>query len=255
MTLGNHPAGLAVDGDSESCSMTPRTSEERWWQVQLFSPELVQTVSITLQSQSVQHFTIFVIELLEGSNALYKPCSEWQGKFTEPRVVFECNDGKGHYGDFVYIRDERAEHEHLMLCEVEVRPYTRPRSEAECQDPVSPLHGFTILANYNGVNRAGSVARYHCSQGYALRGETESQCGEDGEWRPRSGQAWCEPLPCSPPPQVPSTTMELLNNTILPGAVILLQCDTSSARAATSSASDLSSLPPWPRHGPNTGWL
>ena len=166
VTLGQQDAGLAVDGDISSCSLTPRTSEERWWQVKLFSPELIQAVSVTIQSKSLQHFTIFVIELLEGNNALYKPCSEWQGQFTEPRVVFNCNDGKGHYGDFVYIRDERAEHEHLMLCEVEVRPYTRPRLGTECPDPVSPLHGFTVLANYQGVNRPGSVARYHCSPVY-----------------------------------------------------------------------------------------
>ena len=256
VTLGQQVAGLAVDGDSSSCSLTPRTSEERWWQVKLFSPELVQAVSVTIQSEGQQHFTIFVIELLEGSNALYKPCSEWQGKFTEPRVVFDCNDGKGHFGDFVYIRDERAEHEHLMLCEVEVRPYTKPLpgGGAECPDPVSPLHGYTVLANYHGVNMAGSVARYHCSPGYSLTGDTESQCGQDGEWSQAGQQARCDPVPCSPPPQVADTSMELLNNTITAGAVILLQCHSSSARALTECLPD-GSWSPVTLHCQEAEWL
>ena len=194
---------------------------------------------MTIQSGGLQHFTIFVIQLLEGSNALYKPCSEWSGPFTEPRVEFECNEGKGHYGDFVYIRDERADHEHLMLCEVEVRPYTQPvlpgLESVECADPVSPLHGFTVLANYNGVNRAGSVARYQCGPGYVLRGDPESQCGQGGEWErgERGEEPWCEALPCSPPPLLPGTSLELVNNSLLPGALALLQCETSQARALT----------------------
>ena len=194
---------------------------------------------MTIQSGGLQHFTIFVIQLLEGSNALYKPCSEWSGPFTEPRVEFECNEGKGHYGDFVYIRDERADHEHLMLCEVEVRPYTQPvlpgLESVECADPVSPLHGFTVLANYNGINRAGSVARYQCGPGYVLRGDSESQCGQGGEWErgERDEEPWCEALPCSPPPLLPGTTLEVLNNSLLPGALALLQCETSQARALT----------------------
>ena len=228
-----------MDGESETCSLTPRTSDPRWWQVKLFSPEVVESVTVTIQTGGVQHFTIFVIQLLEGSNALYKPCSEWAGPFTEPRVEFECNEGKGHYGDFVYIRDERTEHEHLMLCEVEVRPYTQPvLGSVECADPVSPRHGFTVLANYHGVNRAGSVARYQCDPGYVLRGDSESQCGQDGEWSQAGQQARCDPVPCSPPPHVPDTSMELLNNTITAGAVILLQCHSSAARALTECLPD-----------------
>ena len=59
-------------------------------------------------------------ELLEGNKAMYKPCSKFEGKFTEPKAVFLCNDGLGHPGQFVYIRDDRAEQEYFGLCEVEV---------------------------------------------------------------------------------------------------------------------------------------
>ena len=45
-----------------------------------------------------------------------------QGYFSEPRAMFLCNDGAGHTGQFVYIKDEREEQEYLGLCEVQVFP-------------------------------------------------------------------------------------------------------------------------------------
>ena len=30
---------------------------------------------------SYQHFTIFVVELLEGNKAMYKPCAKFEGRF------------------------------------------------------------------------------------------------------------------------------------------------------------------------------
>ena len=59
-------------------------------------------------------------ELLEGNKAMYKPCSKFFGKFEAKKAVFLCNDGLGHPGQFVYIRDEREEQEYFGLCEVEV---------------------------------------------------------------------------------------------------------------------------------------
>ena len=79
---------------------------------------LIKKVTVTIKSTNKQHFSIFVIELLDKDNALYKPCSEFEGYFKDAKVMFECNEGKGHFGDFVYIRDERPEHEHFGLCEV-----------------------------------------------------------------------------------------------------------------------------------------
>lgn len=51
---------------------------------------------------------------------MYKPCSKFEGTFETKRAVFVCNDGLGHPGQFVYIRDDRDEQEHFGLCEVEV---------------------------------------------------------------------------------------------------------------------------------------
>ena len=32
-TLWNYDAGLAVDGDANTCSFTPQSDVQRWWQV------------------------------------------------------------------------------------------------------------------------------------------------------------------------------------------------------------------------------
>ena len=92
-------------------------------QVQLKAPVNIESVAVTINSDDFQHFTIFVIELLEESKGLYKPCSRFEGLFEEPRAVFLCNDGKGHFGQFVYIKDDREEQEYLGLCEVQVFPF------------------------------------------------------------------------------------------------------------------------------------
>ena len=91
-------------------------------QVHLKAPVIIEAIAVSMNSDSVQHFTIFVIELLEDSKALYKPCSKFEGLFEEPRAVFLCNDGKGHIGEFIYIKDDRDEQEYLGLCEVQVFP-------------------------------------------------------------------------------------------------------------------------------------
>ena len=75
---------------------------------------------ITLSPDLVQHLTVFVIQLMEGNTALYKPCSALHGKALESAVLFICNGGKGHRGEFVYVRDEREGEEHFSLCEVMV---------------------------------------------------------------------------------------------------------------------------------------
>ena len=72
----------------------PEDLEIRWWQLKLNSPELIQAVSVTIKSYNKQHFSIFVIEiLLDGSNALYKQCSEFEDVLRKPRVMFDCNEG------------------------------------------------------------------------------------------------------------------------------------------------------------------
>ena len=96
---------------------------EKISQVQLKISSNIEAVAVTINSNIFQNFTIFVIELLEDSKALYKPCSKFDGVFVEPRAVFLCNDGRGHFGDFVYIKDDRGVQEYLSLCEVQVFPF------------------------------------------------------------------------------------------------------------------------------------
>lgn len=60
-TLWNYSADLAVDSKPDSCSFTPRSSEQRWWQVHLGDAVIVQAVAVTISPGSYQKFTIFVI--------------------------------------------------------------------------------------------------------------------------------------------------------------------------------------------------
>ncbi len=41
----------------------------------------VGSVAITISPGSYQHFSIFVVELMEGNKAMYKPCSKFEGRF------------------------------------------------------------------------------------------------------------------------------------------------------------------------------
>ena len=60
-TLWNYEPGLAVDDDPDSCSFTPRSTDQRWWQVHLGDAVTIQSVAVTISPGSYQHFTIFVI--------------------------------------------------------------------------------------------------------------------------------------------------------------------------------------------------
>ena len=65
-TLWSYDAGLAVDGDPDSCSFTPRSSEQRWWQVHLGDAVTIQAVAVTISPGAYQQFTIFVIGEFPG---------------------------------------------------------------------------------------------------------------------------------------------------------------------------------------------
>ncbi len=69
-TLWGYDPGLAVDGDPDTCSFTPRSSELRWWQVHLAGAEggdgpgqsvVIESVAVTVSPGTYQRFTIFVI--------------------------------------------------------------------------------------------------------------------------------------------------------------------------------------------------
>ena len=108
----------SISIDLSTCSSTTTTGQ-RWWQV-VMETTVVESVTVTLGPESPQHFTIFVIQLMEGNKALYKPCSVFEGEVLDSTVMFVCNGGAGHVGEFVYIRDEREGEHSLSLCEVQV---------------------------------------------------------------------------------------------------------------------------------------
>jgi len=176
-TLLNYTPSMAVDGDMDTCSFTEANQDQRWWQTQI-RDTVVESVAVAISPGSFQHFTIFVIELLEGNKALYKPCSSFKGTFDEAVAVFLCNGGEGHLGEFVYIRDDREEEEYFGLCEVQVFPL--PAEETgECGIPEKPVGSVVTVK--------GGMASYSCEDGYVLVGERTQEC-TDGLWR--------GPVPC-----------------------------------------------------------
>ncbi|PNF36402.1 hypothetical protein B7P43_G16823, partial [Cryptotermes secundus] len=187
-TLWNYRAALAVDGNPDTCSFTPRTAEQRWWQVDLGTDHHVGSVALIINKDSYQEFTIFVIQLLSKSEALYKPCATFKGRFQNPRVLFSCNDGLGHQGRYVYIRDDRRDQDYFSLCEVEVFAY---RDESICGEPEEPVAGHVLVGS-------DGVAIYSCYSGYQLLAEPNRTCERDGHWMGHAPQ--CEEILCDSPP-------------------------------------------------------
>ena len=141
--------------------------------MKLKAPVNIESVAVTINSDTFQHFTIFVIELLPGNKALYKPCSSFQGTFDETVAVFLCNGGEGHLGEFVYIRDDREEEEYFGLCEVQVFPLPAGQ-KMECGLPEQPVGSLVSVDE--------GLATYSCEGGYVLAGEKTRECTE-GVWQ------------------------------------------------------------------------
>ena len=51
------------------------------FQVHLGGNPHVGAVAVTISPGTYQHFTIFVVELMEGNKAMYKPCAKFEGRF------------------------------------------------------------------------------------------------------------------------------------------------------------------------------
>ena len=62
--------------DLNTCTYTPATTEQRYWQLQV-PHTTIESVAVSITPSSHQQFTIFVIELV-GSKALYKPCATFK---------------------------------------------------------------------------------------------------------------------------------------------------------------------------------
>ncbi|XP_063849030.1 LOW QUALITY PROTEIN: uncharacterized protein LOC135093582 [Scylla paramamosain] len=198
-TLWSYVPEMAVDGNSDTCSFTPRGPDPRWWQVHLGHKFNVITVGVTISPGSVQEFTIYVIELLTDNKALYKPCTTFKGVFQTRKALFHCNDGLGHPGQFVYIRDDRKDQETFGLCEVEVFAF---RERIPCGEPEVPVEGE--------VEREGEgKARYSCRPGFRLEGDEVMTCSSKGKWQGQSPK--CKESQCPTPAQINNGFMEVAN--------------------------------------------
>jgi len=198
--LWSYGPDLAVDGDPNTCSFTSREQgEQRWWQVQLKNHPLVEYVWVTMSPGAYQKFAIFVVEILDGNTAEYKPCAQFEGRFHEQQVRFECNSGDGQTGQFVYIRDDRVDREYFGLCEVQVFQ----RSDTpQCGQPEVPVYSqLTHLMDSSSV-------QYSCSQGYTLIGDKIRNCTQHG-W---IGQVpVCKEVKCDHPTSTKDGFIEVSN--------------------------------------------
>ena len=82
---------------------------------------------MTTPASSVQSVSVFLIELLPGTRAEYKQCPpaahhqdhHHLQDHQQGLAQFDCQNQTG---EFVYIRDNRQEEQHLAICEVQVIP-------------------------------------------------------------------------------------------------------------------------------------
>ena len=77
-----------------------------------------------------------------------------------------------------------------------------------CNPPTPVQDGFIKVANYRGSYRLGSLAIYHCNQGFLLWGTSTRTCTERGEWS--GGVPSCRKISCGEPPTIAHTAMEYL---------------------------------------------
>ena len=131
---------------------------------------MVDWVWVTMSPGAYQKFAIFVVEILDGNTAEYKPCAQFEGRFHEQQVKFSCNNGTGQLGQFVYIRDDRVDNEYFGLCEVQA---FQRREVPDCGQPESPVYSKVTSLG------PGSVL-YTCSQGYTIIGERLRNCTHQG---------------------------------------------------------------------------
>ena len=142
----------------------------------------VDTISVTIVSDELQNFTVFVIEVLSETEALYKPCSGFEGVFKQPNVVFVCNQGTtGFVGDYVYIKDNRQRPRSFTLCEVEVYSHA---SKYACGSLETPTEMILYYDEFK--------AEYSCQEdSKVLVGSSVRLCSPDtGQWE--GNEPWCD---------------------------------------------------------------
>ena len=147
--------------DQKTCATSK--GSVRWWQVQI-KQSWVHSIAITLPHLSHQHFSIFIIQLLDGNQAMYKPRSAFNSNSTEQTVLFECNGENGLLGEFVYIRDERPEEDkEFKLCEVQIiSQQGNPSMSNYNSNCHSNLGHFYTNHNFSSESHYDDISAYYC---------------------------------------------------------------------------------------------
>ena len=149
-------------------------------------------IALYLPSKTQQHFSIFVIQLLEGNQAMYKPCSSFNDLTLDSSVIFECNgeDNEGLLGEFIYIRDERKDkNKEFKLCEVQIFSEEGITFAflvktilisilVESQEGCGELDSIGM----GSVRKFEGVAKYQCEEGYRIEAGNDTRFCEDGTW-------------------------------------------------------------------------
>jgi len=199
-TLWSSSADLAVDGDPDTCAATWRSSEQRWWQVDLGEATLVTSIIVTVKPppEALQKFTVFLVDLDARNRTQFKLCTRFNGFFADGEVASEtlaCDDGRGVRGRRVFLRDDRRVLADLKLCEVAVygEPLERGKKvtmasiltnshsficiERRLCSPPSLTHGRTIVTEGEDSRQA---AIFECSTGDVLWGQAAAEWHIDG---------------------------------------------------------------------------
>ena len=101
MTILARPMIILIPvSDASTCSLTPASPSQRWWQVQVRTSLVSRVLVLARSPATVASLSVFVIELLPGTKAEYKRCERVQAQ-REEYAEYECH---GVEGEFVYIR-------------------------------------------------------------------------------------------------------------------------------------------------------
>ena len=101
MTILARPMIILIPvSDASTCTLTPASPSQRWWQVQVRTSLVSRVLVLARSPAAVASLSVFVIELLPGTKAEYKRCERVQAR-REEYAEYECH---GVEGEFVYIR-------------------------------------------------------------------------------------------------------------------------------------------------------
>ena len=130
---------LVPVSDASTCSLTPSSPSQRWWQVQVRTSLVSRVLVLPRSLASVASLSVFVIELLPGTKAEYKRCEMVTAR-SEEYTEYECH---GERAEFVYIRCGACVFvwliKHTLSCFTEMTEWWRQNTWDYARS-LSPLH-------------------------------------------------------------------------------------------------------------------